>query len=203
MPGTLTFATSRPVPGVSPGSGASAAPGSARRAGFSAVRSDARGVGSRSGVRFGGTGAVFAGVFAGAVLTAGAAFLGATVGLQTFARSIGLAAELERSLNVFQVTAGATADQMERVSETARALGRDITLPGVAAQDAAATMTELAKAGLRRMFLHARRLEFRHPVSRETIAFTAELDEPLADCLSRMGRIREPLRVRPSAKRRR
>ena len=72
----------------------------------------------------------------GAVLTAGAAFLGATVAFQALARSIGLAAQLETELNVFRVTSGATADEMERVSEQAKALGRDITLPGVAAQDA-------------------------------------------------------------------
>jgi TP901 family phage tail tape measure protein len=84
----------------------------------------------------------------GAVLTAGAAFLGATVGLQAFFRAVGLSRDLNRSLSVFKVTAGATADEMERVSATAKELGRDITLPGVAAQDAAATMTELARAGL-------------------------------------------------------
>ena len=84
----------------------------------------------------------------GAVLTAGAAFLGATVAFQALARSVGLASQLETELNVFRVTAGATADEMERVSDTAKALGRDITLPGVAAQDAAEAMSQLARAGL-------------------------------------------------------
>lgn len=84
----------------------------------------------------------------GAVLTAGTTFLGATVAFQTFAKSVRLAAELETELNVFAVTAGATADQMERVSEVARELGADITLPGVSAGDAAKTLTDLAKAGL-------------------------------------------------------
>jgi TP901 family phage tail tape measure protein len=84
----------------------------------------------------------------GAVLTAGAGFIAATVAFQALARSIGLAAQLETELNVFRVTAGATADQMERVSEAATQLGRDITLPGVNAQDAAETMSQLARAGL-------------------------------------------------------
>jgi TP901 family phage tail tape measure protein len=84
----------------------------------------------------------------GAVLTAGTGFIAATVAFQALSRSIGLAAQLETELNVFRVTAGATADQMERVSEAATALGRDITLPGVNAQDAAETMSQLARAGL-------------------------------------------------------
>jgi TP901 family phage tail tape measure protein len=84
----------------------------------------------------------------GAVLTAGGAFLGATIAIQSFSKSLQLAANFETQLNVFQVTAGATADEMERVSTAARELGRDITLPGVAASDAAETLTELAKAGL-------------------------------------------------------
>ena len=46
------------------------------------------------------------------------------------------------------MTAGATADEMERVREQAVLLGRDITLPGVAAGDAAEAMSLLARAGL-------------------------------------------------------
>jgi TP901 family phage tail tape measure protein len=58
------------------------------------------------------------------------------------------AANLEQELNVFQQVAGATADQMTRVREEARKLGADVQLPAVSAGDAAATMTDLAKAGL-------------------------------------------------------
>ena len=57
-------------------------------------------------------------------------------------------ASFEQELNTFQVVAGATADEMERVSETATELGRDISLPSVSAADAATAMTELARAGL-------------------------------------------------------
>lgn len=84
----------------------------------------------------------------GAVLTAGSAFIAATVGFQAFGKAISSAIDLERQLNVFRATAGATADEMERVSQAARDLGRDITLPGVSASDAAVALTELAKAGL-------------------------------------------------------
>jgi len=84
----------------------------------------------------------------GAVLTAGTAFIAATVGFQALGKAIGSTIDFERELNVFKVTAGATADEMKRVSDVARELGRDITLPGVAANDAAQTLTELSKAGL-------------------------------------------------------
>lgn len=84
----------------------------------------------------------------GAVLTAGGAFLAATVGIQAFGRAVQSAAQLETNLNVFRVTAGATADEMERVGETAKDLGRDLTLPGVTASDAAETFLTLSRAGL-------------------------------------------------------
>lgn len=84
----------------------------------------------------------------GAVLTAGTAFIAATVGFQALGKAVGSAVSFERELNVFQVTAGATADQMARVQDVARELGRDITLPGVAANDAAQALSLLARAGL-------------------------------------------------------
>jgi TP901 family phage tail tape measure protein len=84
----------------------------------------------------------------GAVLTAGTAFIAATVGIQAFGRAVSSAAQLEQSLNVFRVTAGATADEMERVSDQAKALGRDLELPGVTAGDAAETFLLLSRAGL-------------------------------------------------------
>lgn len=84
----------------------------------------------------------------GAVLTAGGAFIAATVAIQGFGRAVQSAAQLETNLNVFRVTAGATADEMERVGETAKDLGRDLTLPGVTASDAAETFLTLSRAGL-------------------------------------------------------
>lgn len=84
----------------------------------------------------------------GATLAASGAFLAGTAAVVGFSKAVKSAADLETELNVFKVTAGATADQMDRVSVSARQLGRDITLPGVTAGDAATAMTELAKAGL-------------------------------------------------------
>lgn len=62
--------------------------------------------------------------------------------------SIKMAADYEQSLNVFQSVSGATAKQMALVSEKARQLGKDASLPGISAANAAQAMTELAKAGL-------------------------------------------------------
>ncbi len=97
------------------------------------IRGGLLGIGEGIGARALGISALAGGVF-----LFGKASLGAIKG----------AANLEQSLNVFQVTAGATAEQMARVREEARRLGADILLPAVSAGDAATTMTELAKAGL-------------------------------------------------------
>lgn len=82
------------------------------------------------------------------MLTAGAAFLGATVAIEGGIRAIRSAAELETSLNVFQEVTGASADEMLRAGEAARAFGRDLTLPGVTAASATEAILELARAGL-------------------------------------------------------
>lgn len=84
----------------------------------------------------------------GAAIGASGPFLAAAAAVTIFAKSIQSAANLETNLNVFRVTAKATAEEMERVADTARNLGADLTLPGVSAGDAAVAMTELAKAGL-------------------------------------------------------
>lgn len=60
--------------------------------------------------------------------------------------SLGMA--YESSLNSLQAVTGATALQMAQVSEAAKALGNDISIPGASASDAAEAMTELAKGGL-------------------------------------------------------
>jgi TP901 family phage tail tape measure protein len=84
----------------------------------------------------------------GATLAANSAFLAGAAAAVAFAKSLQSAARLETQFNVFRVTAQATEAELRQVSETARELGRDITLPGVTAADAAEAMTELAKAGL-------------------------------------------------------
>jgi len=86
----------------------------------------------------GSTAVIGLGALALAAIAAGKAF---TVSLNNFI-------EFQRQLSVFRVTAGATADEMQRVSAAATALGADVKLPGVSAGDAAVAMTELAKAGL-------------------------------------------------------
>jgi len=64
------------------------------------------------------------------------------------AASIKMAGDYEQSLAIFKSVSGATAEQMALVSEKARQLGKDASLPGISAADAAGAMTELAKAGL-------------------------------------------------------
>ena len=83
----------------------------------------------------------------GAVLTAGRALLGATVAIQAFGRAVSSAAGLESELNVFRLTAGATADEMERIGGGG-ALGRDITLPGSSGRRRGRGHEPLARAGL-------------------------------------------------------
>lgn len=92
-------------------------------------------------------GATLAGL-RGAALSAEGAFLAAGAGAILLTKAVQEAAGFEATLNTFKVTAGATADEMDRVSKTAIALGRDISLPGVSASDAADALTELSKAGL-------------------------------------------------------
>ncbi|WP_026486807.1 phage tail tape measure protein [Caldanaerobius polysaccharolyticus] len=64
------------------------------------------------------------------------------------AMAVKAAADFESMGNTFQAVSGATSSQMAKMSELAKQLGNDITLPGTSATDAAAAMTELVKAGL-------------------------------------------------------
>lgn len=84
----------------------------------------------------------------GATLAANSAFLIGAASATLFAKAIQSFASLETELNVFQATAGATAEQMSEVAKAAVELGRDVSLPGVTASDAAQAMSELARAGL-------------------------------------------------------
>ena len=93
------------------------------------------------------TGAGFLGL-RGAVLAASLPFLAATIGITAFAKIVGTAGTLEQSLNVFQSVTAATSEQMTVASDVATQLGADLTLPATSANDAAAAMTELARAGL-------------------------------------------------------
>ena len=75
----------------------------------------------------------------------GTAAIAAGLALKSAIRST---ANFEHELNIFQVTTGATAVEMKRVHDEAKALGADLSLPSTSAGDAAVAMTELAKAGL-------------------------------------------------------
>ncbi|MBL8048141.1 MAG: phage tail tape measure protein [Chthonomonas sp.] len=59
-----------------------------------------------------------------------------------------VAADFEKVQNEIQAVAGLTASQMEAVSEKARQLGADLTLPATSSTDAMQAMLELSKAGL-------------------------------------------------------
>lgn len=63
-------------------------------------------------------------------------------------KGVGLAASFQDSMNMFRVQSQASNEEMQRFSETAKALGADLTLPGTSAVDAGEAMLELSKAGL-------------------------------------------------------
>ena len=84
----------------------------------------------------------------GATLAATSSFLAGAAAITALSKAVGLATSFNSQLAVFAATTGATASQMEEVSKAAKALGQDLTLPGVTATSAATAMTELAKAGL-------------------------------------------------------
>lgn len=72
----------------------------------------------------------------------------ALAGLNSAASAVSGVADYEQNLNVFQATADATDEQMQRVAATAKALGSDMTLPATSAASATTAMLELSKAGL-------------------------------------------------------
>lgn len=84
----------------------------------------------------------------GATLAATSSFLAGAAALTALSRAVSIAVKFNSQIAVFGATTGATAAQLQKVSDAAKALGRDFTLPGVTATDAAVAMTELAKAGL-------------------------------------------------------
>ena len=83
----------------------------------------------------------------GATLAAGGAFLAGAAGVVAFGKALASAAKFQTSLNVFAATAGATADQMQRVEDVAKDLGADLTLPGVTANTAADALSGLSPCG--------------------------------------------------------
>ncbi|MGQ4618449.1 phage tail tape measure protein [Nocardia sp. R7R-8] len=123
-------------------SGAGGISGALRRV-FGMGERDAEASGQRMGNHLGrGIG--------GALGSLGPALLGtsAVAGLAaSFVQVVKVGNEYTTSLNTMKAVTGATASEMAAVSERAKQLGNDITLPGTSASDAAAAMTELAKGG--------------------------------------------------------
>jgi len=56
--------------------------------------------------------------------------------------------DYEKALNILGSVSHATAEEMKQLTDLAKQLGADLTLPGTSAGDAAEAMAELAKAGL-------------------------------------------------------
>lgn len=73
---------------------------------------------------------------------------GTTVAAAGLASVIKLGTEYQGNLNELQAVSSATALQMAKVGQTAKALGADMSLPATSAADAAGAMVELAKGGL-------------------------------------------------------
>lgn len=62
--------------------------------------------------------------------------------------AVSMAGDYEQAMNVLQVQSGATDQEMQQISATAKALGADLTLPATSAVDAGNAMLELSKGGL-------------------------------------------------------
>jgi len=62
--------------------------------------------------------------------------------------SVKMAGDFEKSLNILRSVSSANNEEMKKLADRAVELGKDITLPGISARDAAGAMTELAKAGV-------------------------------------------------------
>lgn len=93
---------------------------------------------SRVSQRFATAGTVIKGALLGAGVAAGVAGVA----------SVKMAGDFEQSMNILQSVSGATGAQFAALSAKARELGKDASLPGISAADAAGAMSELAKAGL-------------------------------------------------------
>lgn len=79
------------------------------------------------------------------------ATVGVGVGLaglaSQFRQVLSVGMDWTNNMNTLTAVTGATADELKRAGDTARALGNDISLPATSANDAASAMTELAKGG--------------------------------------------------------
>lgn len=99
-----------------------------------------------------GAGAAVAPALGKNLLLAGGAIAGvttATMALQVAIDEVVFGTgRFEQNLDVLAATADASSSEIQQVSDLAKELGADITLPGISAGDAAQTITTLSKAGL-------------------------------------------------------
>jgi TP901 family phage tail tape measure protein len=79
---------------------------------------------------------------------ASGAFLGGAGLVSAFTRTLSVAGDFQRSMNILRVVTGATGQEMNRAREEAIRLGKDVTLPATSAKDAADAMVTLGKAGI-------------------------------------------------------
>lgn len=90
-------------------------------------------------------GGAVAAIVAGGFIAAGAKAAGMVV--DGFKSVMETGIDFSSTVNNFQGVTQSTAGQTQEMANAARALGADTTMAGVSASDAAAAMTELAKAG--------------------------------------------------------
>lgn len=115
---------------------------------LNAAGNDADAIGRRMGRDLGqGASTSFGDIMKKGLATAGIAggLASITAG---FTAAVKSGTEFQRNLNTLQGASNASAAEMAQISARARELGRDVTLTGTSAQDAAAAMTELVKGGL-------------------------------------------------------
>ena len=105
---------------------------------------------SRMSSQAGTAGRDFGSRFGAAAKTAIAA-AGIGVGIAAiasqFKKVMSVGMDWTNNMNTLTAVTGATADQLKKAGDAARALGNDISLPATSANDAASAMTELAKGG--------------------------------------------------------
>ena len=109
------------------------------------VEPDTRGFAPKLGQQLRGIGAVAGSVGKGIGLAIAGGTAVAAVGLKS---AIDLGIQYTGRLNELQSVTQASAVQMAKVGQTAKALGADLTLPATSAAGAADAMLELAKGGL-------------------------------------------------------
>lgn len=110
---------------------------------FSAPGGEVQPLVGRTAATFGLSGNMAA---AGGLVAGAAAMMGEAAFAQA-KEAVNQAAELEQSLNLLQAQTGATDAEIDRLRETARALGGDTSLAATSSNDAAESLYELSKAG--------------------------------------------------------